>query len=175
MGETNAISITYCRNNKNKIKRIAPCFDNLRKGHSTDGRRKYGSSMCEACTKTDGNAAGNIGSGEIWGFAQSRRPHDHRPDNSNDQLSSGDEPMSVDHVGRLFVVDVVEGISFRMETNENRDMSKSKIMVSPSKDSDHPSLSLSYLHTSIQREVPVHRRIEEYSHSGTTKSRYELD
>jgi hypothetical protein len=60
--------------------------------------------------QTDRNACRNITSGEIGWFAKTGRPNgDTRPNNS--KLSRHHEPVSMDHVGGLFVVNIVKRVT----------------------------------------------------------------
>jgi hypothetical protein len=78
--------------------------------------------MREACTETNGNAAGDVRSSEIGSLTQSRRPHDYRPNNSDDKLGSGDKPMGMNHIGCLFIVNVVERITCWSGMNQKREL-----------------------------------------------------
>ena len=69
--------------------------------------------MSKTCTQTDWDAAGDIRSVEIWSFTQTGSPHDHGPHNSNDQLSSCDEPVGMNHIRRLFVVNIVKRVAYK--------------------------------------------------------------
>ena len=86
-------------------------LDNLSERNGTDGGSKDGSSMSEAGAGSDRDAGGNISSGKVGLLAQSSSPHDKTPNNSDDQLGAGDKPMGMDHVGCLFVVYIVEGVT----------------------------------------------------------------
>mmetsp|Transcript_33783 Transcript_33783/g.79634 ORF Transcript_33783/g.79634 Transcript_33783/m.79634 type:complete len:123 (-) Transcript_33783:5-373(-) len=67
--------------------------------------------MGEASAHTDRDAARDILAGKVGFLTQSGSPHDGTPNNSNNQLSAGDEPVGVDHVGCLLVEDIVEGVA----------------------------------------------------------------
>ncbi len=86
-------------------------LDNLGKGNGTDGGGEDGSSVGEAGASTDWDAGSNISSGKVGLLAQSSRPHDKTPNNSDDQLGAGNEPMGMDHIGCLFVVHIVKGVT----------------------------------------------------------------
>ena len=73
--------------------------------------RQNGSSVRDAGAKTNGNARGDVRRGELGHLAHARAPHDETPNNADDELSACHEPVSVDHVGRLLVVHIVEGVS----------------------------------------------------------------
>ena len=53
----------------------------------------------------------DIGSREVGLLAHTSDPHDNTPQHSNKELSARDEPVGVDHVRCLLIVDIVEGIA----------------------------------------------------------------
>jgi hypothetical protein len=68
--------------------------------------------------KTNRNAGRDIRRSQVRNLAHTGSPHDATPDDTNDELSTSDEPMGVDHVGGLLVVDIVEGVSCVPGDNE---------------------------------------------------------
>jgi hypothetical protein len=67
--------------------------------------------MSEGSAEANRDARSNISSREIRSLTQTRSPQDQTHSNTNNQLCCGQEPMSVDHVGSLLVVDVVKRVT----------------------------------------------------------------
>ena len=68
-------------------------------------------SMSDTSKQPNRNTCRNVRRGKIRRLAHSRSPHDHTPNHTHNKLSTGNEPMGVDHVGGLFVVDIVKSIA----------------------------------------------------------------
>mmetsp|Transcript_15827 Transcript_15827/g.23358 ORF Transcript_15827/g.23358 Transcript_15827/m.23358 type:complete len:97 (-) Transcript_15827:82-372(-) len=67
--------------------------------------------MCTSRAKSNRDTLGNICAGKIGHLADAEGPAGNAPYNTDHQLSCGDEPMGMNHVGGILVVDVVKGIS----------------------------------------------------------------
>lgn len=67
--------------------------------------------MSDASKETDRNTCRNIRSIEFRCLTNTGGPHENTPDHTDNELSAGDEPMRVDHVGGLLVVHIVECVT----------------------------------------------------------------
>ena len=67
--------------------------------------------MTKARHESDGDAGGDIGRREVGLLAHPGCPHDDAPQHAHEELSARDEPVGVDHVSRLLVIHIVEGVT----------------------------------------------------------------
>ena len=67
--------------------------------------------MSNARPESNGNACRNILCREVGLLPHSASPHDSAPDDADHKLRACDEPVSMDHIRRLLVVDVVECVA----------------------------------------------------------------
>mmetsp|Transcript_33074 Transcript_33074/g.66700 ORF Transcript_33074/g.66700 Transcript_33074/m.66700 type:complete len:254 (+) Transcript_33074:317-1078(+) len=86
-------------------------LNNLSKTDSTHSHGKDRSSMSNASEQTNGDAGSNISSGKVRRLTKAGCPHGGTPYHTDNKLGSGDEPMSMDHVGSLLVVDIVHRVA----------------------------------------------------------------
>jgi hypothetical protein len=72
-----------------------------------DGRGQDGSGMSEGGTEATGDARSNISSSELESYVRPAAHKNKSSRNTNNFNCAAAKPMSVDHVGSLLVVDVV--------------------------------------------------------------------
>lgn len=85
--------------------------------------------MGKARAQSNWDAAGNVIGSEVGGFAKTSSPQEKTPDNSHNELSRRHEPMSVDHVGSLLVVDIVKGVEGIPSSNEKHLIREKNIKI----------------------------------------------
>lgn len=86
-------------------------LDDLSKANGSHTHGKDRSSVGNAGHEADGDASRDIGGGQIGLLAKAGGPHGDGPNHANNELSGGNEPMGMDHVGSLLVVHVVHGVA----------------------------------------------------------------